>query len=279
MSVRRGPLWPAELHQSPMLTLANKSAIITGSVRGLGLAIARALAGAGCNVLLNGFSADEEIANIVASLESSPGVRARYSDADLRDVTAIERMVGDAHDAFGAVDILVNNAVVRHVAAVESFPADAWDEALAVNLSAAFHLTRLTVPTMKARGWGRIVNVGSIYSSRGAANRVGYVTTKTALVGLTRAVALETVAHGITCNAICPGTTETPIHEEAIRALMASTDLSRAEAERQFFASKQPTGRFIDADGVAALALFLCSDAAKDITGAALPVDGAWSAS
>jgi 3-hydroxybutyrate dehydrogenase len=260
-----------------MSALTGRSALVTGSVRGLGLAIARALASEGCNVMLNGFDADGDTAAIVASLESQ-GIRARYSAADLRDPAAIDRMAADAEHAFGAIDILVNNAVVRHVAPVESFTPAAWDESIAVNLSAAFHLTRLVVPSMKARRWGRIVNVSSIYGLRGAANRIGYVTTKTALLGLTRAVALETVTNGITCNAICPGTTETPIHEQAIGALIASKGLSREEAERQFFGGKQPTGRFISAEGVAALVLFLCGENAKDITGAALPVDGAWSA-
>jgi 3-hydroxybutyrate dehydrogenase len=148
-----------------------------------------------------------------------------------------------------------------------------------VNLSAAFHLIRLTVPMMQAKRWGRILNVSSIYGFKGAPNRVAYVTTKTALLGLTRAVALEGLAHGITCNAICPGTTETPVHEAAILASMATQSLTREEAERRFFAAKQPTGRFISAEQVAALMVFLCGPDATDITGAALPVDGAWSAS
>ena len=255
-----------------------RSALITGSVRGLGLAIAHALARTGCNVTLNGFDPDGEIATLVAAIETEFGVRARYCDADLRDPQHIIQMIAEAESAFGTVDIVVNNAVVRHVAPCESFPVDAWDESIAVNLSAAFHTTRAALPGMKARGWGRIINVSSIYGLRGGVNRVGYVTTKTALIGLTRAVALETVKDGITCNALCPGTTETPIHEDAIRAAMTAKGLSRNDAEREFFASKQPTGRFIAANGVASLAAFLCSDDARDLTGAILPVDGAWSA-
>jgi len=168
---------------------------------------------------------------------------------------------------------------VRHAAPVESFSAQKWDEGVAVNLSAAFHLIRLTVPMMQAKRWGRILNVSSIYGFKGAANRVAYVTTKTALLGLTRAVALEGLPHGITCNAVCPGTTETPVHEAAIQASMAAQALTREEAERRFFATKQPTGRFISAEQVAALMVFLCGPEAGDITGAALPVDGGWSAS
>ena len=258
--------------------LISRNALITGSVRGLGLAIANALARTGCGVTLNGFDPEGEIATIVSSIEAEHGVRARYAAADLRDPTQISQMVADAESAFGTVDIIVNNAVVRRVAPCESFPVDAWDESIAVNLSAAFHTTRAALPGMKARGWGRIINVSSIYGLRGAVNRVGYVTTKTALIGLTRAVALETVKDGITCNALCPGTTETPVHEETIRAAMTTGGLSRDEAERAFFASKQPSGRFITAHGVASLAAFLCSDQARDITGAVLPVDGAWSA-
>jgi 3-hydroxybutyrate dehydrogenase len=206
-------------------------------------------------------------------------VRAVHAAGDLSRPSDIEAIVDTARTAFGGVDILVNNAVVRHAAPVEAFSAQKWDEGVAVNLSAAFHLIRLTVPMMQAKRWGRILNVSSIYGFKGAANRVAYVTTKTALLGLTRAVALEGLAHGITCNAVCPGTTETPVHEAAIQASMAAQSLTREEAERRFFASKQPTGRFISAEQVAALMVFLCGPESADITGAALPVDGGWAAS
>ena len=187
-------------------------------------------------------------------------------------------MMLDATAAFGSIDILINNAVVRHVGSIEHFAVAAWDEALAVNLSAAFHTIRLAVPRMKQNRWGRIINVSSIYGLRGTANRVGYVTTKTALIGLTRAIALETVSHGITCNAVCPGTSETPVHEEALAAVMAAEGVSREEAQRQFFAGKQPTGRFIPAEHVASLIAFLCGPEGADITGSVLPIDGGWSA-
>jgi 3-hydroxybutyrate dehydrogenase len=257
--------------------LAGRTALVTGSVRGLGLAVARALAAAGCNVVLNGFDAESDVGAIVAGLESQFAIGARYCGADLRNPSEIARMIDEACRLSGAVDILVNNAVVRHVAPVESFAPGAWDEALAVNLSAAFHAIRLAVPAMKSRRWGRIVNMSSIYGLRATVDRVAYVTTKTALIGLTRAVAMETVREGITCNAICPGTTATPIHEQALHTLTAH-GLPRSDAEARFFAGKQPSGRFVDAGGVAALTRFLCSDAARDITGAVLPVDGAWSA-
>jgi 3-hydroxybutyrate dehydrogenase len=258
-----------------MRPLAGKCALITGSVRGLGLAAAHRFAAAGCNLVLSGFGAEQDIATLRSGIESQYGVRAAYDGADLRHREQIEAMVSGALDAFGTVDIVVNNAVVRHTAPVEAFDAAEWDDGIAVNLSAAFHTIRLTVPGMKQRGWGRIINVSSIYGLRGAVNRVNYVTSKTALIGLTRAVALETVTHGITCNAVCPGTTETPVHEATMAAAMAE-GLSRVEAERRLLAGKQPTGKLIAADDVAALMVFLCGPESASITGAILPIDGGW---
>jgi 3-hydroxybutyrate dehydrogenase len=261
-----------------MRTLEGRCALITGSTQGLGLAAAHRFAAAGCHVVLSGLASPQEANATAAGLESAYGVRAVYAAGDLSQPADIEAIVEAAGAAFGGVDILVNNAVVRHAAPIEAFGGEKWDEGLAVNLSAAFHLIRLTVPAMQAKRWGRILNVSSIYGFKGAPNRVAYVTTKTALLGLTRAVALEGLPHGITCNAICPGTTETPVHQAAIESL-ASGGLTRGEAERHFFSTKQPTGRFISADQVAALMVFLCGPDATDITGTALPVDGGWSAS
>ena len=257
--------------------LEGKIAIVTGSTQGLGLAIARRLAAAGSSVALHGLVDATAGEALRAGIEQQHSVRVMFSDADLRTQSGAERLYREASTRLGECDILVNNAVVRHVAAVESFEATAWDEALSVNLSSAFHLTRLAMPAMKRRGWGRIVNVSSIYGLIGAANRIGYVTTKTALIGFTRAVALEAVADGVTCNAVCPGTIETPVHVAAIDAMSERESVSRAEAERRFLSSKQPTGRFIGAEGVAALVAFLCGPDAVDITGATLPVDGGWS--
>ena len=262
-----------------MRTLEGRCALITGSTQGLGLTAAHRFAAAGCHVVLSGLASPDEARGTADALESAHGVRAVHAAGDLSRPADIEAIVDTARTAFGGVDILVNNAVVRHAAPVEAFSAQKWDEGVAVNLSAAFHLIRLTVPMMQAKRWGRILNVSSIYGFKGAANRVAYVTTKTALLGLTRAVALEGLPHGITCNAVCPGTTETPVHEAAIQASMAAQSLTRDEAERRFFATKQPTGRFISAEQVAALMVFLCGPDAADITGAALPVDGGWSAS
>ncbi len=257
--------------------LDGKCTLITGSARGLGLAAAQRFAAAGSHIVLHDIGPGERVAGIRNALERGHGVRTLYCDADLREPDAIARMMDTALEAFGSVDILINNAVVRHAAPVADFGLAHWDAAMAVNISAAFHTIRLALPRMQQRQWGRIVNVSSIYGLRGAANRIGYVTSKTALLGMTRAVAMEGLAHGITCNAVCPGTTETPVHDATIEAAMAVEALSRADAERRFMAGKQPSGRLIAAERVAALMVFLCGPDAGDITGAALPIDGGWS--
>jgi 3-hydroxybutyrate dehydrogenase len=260
-------------------TLDGKCALITGSVRGLGLAAAHRLAEAGCNIVLNGIDDSRDVQSVSDELERIHGVRTLYCKADLRRPVEIETMIAAAGGAMGTIDIVINNAVVRHTAPVEAFGTSEWDEGIAVNISAAFHTIRLAVPGMKQRRWGRIVNVSSIYGLRGAPNRVNYVTSKTALIGMTRAIALETVGHGITCNAVCPGTTESPVHDETIRAAMANEGIARADAERRFLTGKQPSGKFIAAESVAALIVFLCGPQGSDITGAVLPIDGGWSSS
>ena len=259
--------------------LKGRSAIVTGSTQGLGYAMAGRLAAQGCNVVLNGFGDAHDIENKRRHLEDSHGVRALHHGADLADPGQIAGLVETATRAFGAVDILINNAVVRHFAPIEDFRPDDWDRALAVNLSAAFHTTRLVLPGMRQRDFGRIVNMASIYGLVGAVNRVDYVTTKTALIGFTRAVALEAASQNITCNAICPGTSPTPAIEERLEGFMAEEGLSRDRAVAKFMASRQPSGRFVSMDGVAALVAFLCGPAGADITGAAIPIDGGWSAS
>ncbi|HVZ19540.1 MAG TPA: SDR family NAD(P)-dependent oxidoreductase [Vicinamibacterales bacterium] len=261
-----------------MTTIAGKTALITGSTQGLGLAAAKQLAAAGCNVVLHGLPDPDRFAALKTEFSLYHGVETVIAGVDLRDPDEIEGMISAAIRRFGAIDILVNNAVVRHTGPIEHFRADAWNESLAVNVSAAFHTIRLALPAMKARGWGRIVNISSIYGQRGAANRVGYVTTKTALIGLTRAVALEVVGTGVTCNAVCPGTTETPVHDATIDAIATRDGIARADAERKFLAGKQPTGRIIAADDVAALIVFLCGPQSRDINGSVLPIDAGWSA-
>jgi len=257
-----------------MTSLAGKRALVTGSTQGLGLAVAQRLASVGCDIVLHGLGDPEAAAAIQRQTESEFRVRCMYSSADLANPVLIERMMS----AFGTIDVLINNAVVRHVAAIESMPVVDWEEDLAVNLSAAFHTIRLALPGMKTRNWGRIINVSSIYGLVGATNRAGYVTTKTALIGLTRAVALETTSYDITCNAVCPGTSATPLHERSLATLCETQNLDRDAAERLLLAGKQPTGRLVAPDGIAALIVSLCSPESRDITGAVIPIDGGWSA-
>lgn len=253
-------------------------AVITGSTQGLGLAIAERLAADGCNIVLNGFGPAGEIERARAAIATAHGVQVLHHGADVGMAAGVADLVATAERAFGGIDVLVNNAVVRHFAPIEAFRPEDWDRALAVNLSAAFHAVRLALPGMRARDFGRIVNVASIYGLVGATDRVDYVTTKTALIGFTRAVALETARSGITCNAICPGTVPTPNIEARLEAERATSGQSRAEAERAFLATRQPSGRFVAADRVAAVVSMLCGPAGADITGTAIPIDGGWSA-
>jgi 3-hydroxybutyrate dehydrogenase len=262
-----------------LATLNGRRALITGSTGGLGLAMARALAEAGCDIMLNGLEPEAEIAGKLADLRSTATGKIAYCQADLSQERGVAALMDCAMQTLGGVEILVNNAVVRHFAPIETFDVARWDAALAVNLSAAFHTVRLSLPGMRAAGWGRIINMSSIYASRATRNRIDYVTTKTALLGFTRAVAIETLEDGITCNAVCPGAVHTPASEQRIRDAMARDGAARDIAERDFLVGKQPSGRFIEADDVAALIVYLCGPHARDITGAVLPIDGGWLAS
>ena len=264
-------------HTTP--ALKGKTALVTGSTGGLGYAMADGLARAGCNLVLHGLEEPDAVRALQAEVERTHGVKAGYLRADLSRPPAIEAMMGEIAQRHGGVDILVNNAVTRHFAPIESFPVAAWDQALAVNVSAAFHTIRLSLPGMRERGWGRIFNMTSVYGQRAVANRIDYVTTKTALIGMTRAVAMETVTQGITCNAICPGSVLTPNIDARVQALMQEQGLDRDEATGQFLAGKQPIQRFVESSHVADLLVFLCGPAGRDITGAMLPVEGGWLAS
>jgi 3-hydroxybutyrate dehydrogenase len=259
-----------------MSTLSGKWALVTGATAGLGFAVAEALAAAGANLIVHDLAAPREAAE---SLNARFGVEVISIAADLSQRAAIETMMGDLLTRLDGIDILVNNAVVRYFAAVEDFSPERWEQALAVNLSAPFHLSRLALPAMKRRDFGRIINLGSIYSTRAVPERIDYVTTKTAIVGMTRAIAIETAQTNITCNALCPGTLPTPAIQSRIEAGAARDGRPVEEATRDFLAVRQPSGRFVATEGVAALAVFLCSPAARDITGAALPIDGGWSVS
>jgi 3-hydroxybutyrate dehydrogenase len=259
--------------------LKGKSALVTGSTNGLGFAIAEGLARAGCNVLLTGLEPAGEIEDKRRELAAAHDVDVAYQPADLAHLTGVEQLIEAARSRFGGIDVLVNNAVVRHFARVDEFPVERWDHALAVNLSAAFHTIRLSLPGMRVRRWGRIINMSSVYGSFAIAERIDYVTTKTALLGLTRVVALETLDEDITCNAVCPGSVLTPYSEQRIQQLMADQGLPREAAIRNFLAARQPSGRFVAAENVAELIIFLCGPAGRDITGASLPIDAGWLAS
>ncbi len=256
-----------------------KTALITGSSSGLGLAMARGLAVAGCNLVLHGLESPRNMTSICQGLAQAHGVGVCYLPGDLTEPGAIEALINAAQTQMGGVDVLINNAVVRHFSPLEDFPGERWDQALAVNLTAAFRAIQLCLPGMRARGWGRIFNMSSAYGSRAIANRIDYVTTKTALLGLTRAVAVETQGQGITCNAVCPGSVLTDNIESRLTALMAEKQLDHDTATREFLRGKQGTGRFIDAAHVADLVVFLCSASGTHITGATLPVDDGWLAS
>ncbi len=258
--------------------LKDKTALVTGSTSGIGLACARALAAKGANVILNGFGDPAEIETLRAEIEASSGGKALYSNADLTSIAAIEAMMRDAADAFGAVDILVNNAGVQHVAPVDQFPIEKWDLIIALNLSAAFHTIRLALPGMKARGWGRIINTASAHSRVASPNKSAYVAAKHGLVGLTKTVALETAQSGITANCISPGYVWTSLVENQIPDTMKARGLTREQVMNDVLLAAQPTKQFVTVEQVAATALFLCRDEAAAFTGANLAMDGGWTA-
>jgi 3-hydroxybutyrate dehydrogenase len=259
--------------------LRGKCALITGSTGGLGRIVAEHFASEGCNVVLNGVVPQSEMTVAIADLEKNHGIRASYDQTDLRKPEEIAAMMQRAVAAFGTVDILVNNAVVRHFSPVDQFPVERWDEALAVNISAVFHTIRLALPSMRQRGWGRIINVASPYSFIAIANRIDYVTTKTALLGLTRTVALETAGEDITCNAVAPATLPTPAIEAKIRSIAEDQGISVDTAKQDYLAERQPGGRFVSMQAVAALMGFLCGPHSRDINGVAIPMDCGWTVS
>ncbi len=268
---------PAEVSLSPK-NLAGKSAIVTGSTSGIGLGIARAFAGVGMNVMLNGFGDAAEIEKTRADLEKSFGVKVAYSGADMTKPADIAGMVAEAAKTFGKVDVLVNNAGIQHVEAVETFPVAKWDAIIAINLSAAFHAIRAVVPEMKARKWGRIINVASAHALVASPFKSAYVAAKHGVLGLTKTVALETAEHGITVNAICPGYVLTPLVQKQIPETAKARNLTEEQVIRDVLLHAQPTRKFVTTEEIGALAVFLCTGGGASITGAALPIEGGWTA-
>ena len=256
--------------------LKGKTALVTGSTSGIGLAIAHALAREGANIMLNGFGDKAEIEKIRAGTEKDFGVKARYSAADMTKPAEIADMIRTAEKEFGTLDVLVNNAGIQHVANIEDFPIEKWDAIIAINLSSSFHTIRTALPGMKKRKWGRIINIASAHGLVASTQKVAYVSAKHGLVGLTKVVALETATTGITCNAICPGFVLTPLVQKQIDDLAASAQLNGDEARARFLAEKQPSLQFATPEQIGALTAFLCSEAAAQIRGAAMPVDGGW---
>jgi 3-hydroxybutyrate dehydrogenase len=259
-------------------SLSGKVALITGSTSGIGLGIAHALAQAGCDILLNGFGEADAIERERTQFTSDFGVRAAFSPADLAKPGEITAMVETAIRHFGRLDILVNNAGIQYTAPVEEFPPARWDAVIAINLSANFHTIRAALPGMRRNNWGRIVNIASTHGLVASPEKSAYVAAKHGVLGLTKAVALETARTKITCNAICPGWVLTPLVQKQIEDRAAREAISVDQAKSELLAEKQPSHEFASPEEIGALALFLCSDAAAQIRGAALPVDGGWTA-
>jgi len=260
------------------MILKSKSAVVTGSTSGIGLAIARALAQEGADVLINGFGDAAEIEKERAGIESEFGVKAIYAAADMTQPDEIAAMIEQAESAFGKLDVLVNNAGIQHVDAIEAFPIDKWDQIIAINLSAAFHAMRAAIPGMKARGWGRIISTASAHSLVGSPFKSAYVAAKHGLAGLTKVAALELATSGVTVNCFSPGYVWTPLVEKQIPDTMKARGLTREQVINDVLLEAQPTKQFVTVDQVAALVVFLCREEAKSITGANLSIDGGWTA-
>jgi 3-hydroxybutyrate dehydrogenase len=252
--------------------LKNKTALITGSTSGIGLGIAKALARQGANIMLNGFG---DVDGARAEVEAL-GVRVEYHGADMSKPAEIEAMMQAAAAAFGQVDVLVNNAGIQHLSLVEDFPVDRWDAIIAINLSSAFHTSRLALPAMKAANWGRIINLASVHGLVGSAQKSAYVAAKHGLVGLTKVTALETATTGVTCNAICPGWVLTPLVQKQVDIKAEALGLSNEEAKKLLLGEKEPSGQFTTPEELGELAVFLCSPAAGNVRGVAWNMDGGW---
>jgi 3-hydroxybutyrate dehydrogenase len=258
--------------------LRGKTALITGSTSGIGLGIAEALAAQGANIVLNGFGDAAEVEAIRARIARTAGVKVIYHAADLSQPSGVANLMATVHDEFGGADIVVNNAGIQHVSPVEAFPVEKWDLILALNLTAAFHTTRLALPAMLAKKWGRVINIASAHGLVASPFKSAYVAAKHGIVGFTKSVALEVAEKGITVNAICPGYVLTPLVEKQIPDTAKARGISEEAVKRDVLLAAQPTKQFVKVEEVAALTAFLASDAGASITGTALPVDGGWTA-
>jgi 3-hydroxybutyrate dehydrogenase len=258
--------------------LHGKIAIVTGSTSGIGLGIATALATEGCDIMLNGFGDPATIADIGQQLTDDHGIRVAYSPADMSKPAEIRQLVKETVEQLGGVDILVNNAGIQHVAKVVDFPEDRWDSVIAINLSAAFHAAKAALPQMTAKGWGRIVNIASAHGLVASGEKAAYVTAKHGLVGLTKVIAIEVANKGVTCNAICPGWVLTPLVQKQIEARAAAQGISYQQAHDDLLREKQPMLQYTTPEKIGGLTVFLCGEAASTMTGAALSIDGGWTA-
>ena len=260
------------------MMLAGKNALITGSTSGIGKAMAEALASAGANVVLNGFGEPGTIEKQRAALEENYRVQASYQPADMAKPEEIEAMMAAAAKEHGRIDILINNAGIQHVADIADFPPERWDAIIAINLSSAFHTTRLALPAMRQAGWGRIINVASVHGLVASKHKSAYVAAKHGIIGLTKATALDAAGSRVTCNAICPGWVLTPLVQQQVDALAEQEGLDQESAKSRLVSEKMPSGEFATAEQIAALTLFLCGPNAAQINGASLPIDGGWTA-
>ncbi|MFZ6721228.1 3-hydroxybutyrate dehydrogenase [Undibacterium sp. Ji49W] len=258
------------------LSLKGKTALVTGSTSGIGLGIARSLAAEGANIVFNGFGDIKEIQALQTAVETEFGVQTAYHNADMSKAGEIEAMMQFAASKFGGVDILVNNAGIQYVANIEDFPVEKWDAIIAINLTSSFHTTRLALPYMKQKNWGRIINLASVHGLVASAQKSAYVAAKHGLIGFTKTTALETAQTGITCNAICPGWVLTPLVQKQVDDRAAKEGVDNDTAKKRLLAEKQPSGEFVTPEQLGALAVFFCSEAGQQIRGVAWNMDGGW---
>lgn len=260
------------------MSLKGKTAIVTGSTSGIGEGIAKALAAQGCNIMLNGFGDAGAIENQRAGMEKEYGVKVLYNGADMTKPDQIAGLVEETAKKLGSADIIVNNAGIQHVAPIDEFPVEKWDAIIAINLSSAFHMTRLAVPHMKKAGWGRVINMASAHALVASPFKSAYVAAKHGIGGMTKVVALELAQQNITCNAICPGYVRTPLVDKQIPDTAKARGITEEEVIKNVLLAAEPTKKFTTVEDIGALTVFLCSDAAANITGTLLPIDGGWTA-